>query len=52
VENKNNSPINIRFIAKTLNIRHISQNIRSDVKTSDVTTLFVAVIRGRAAKIL
>jgi len=38
VEN-NNSPLNIRFVAKTSDIRNFSQNIRSDVETSEVTTL-------------
>ena len=33
---KNNSPLNIRFVAKTSDIRNFSQNIRSDVKTSEV----------------
>jgi len=32
VENKNNSPVNIRFVAKTSGIRNLSQNIGSDVK--------------------
>jgi len=36
---KNNSSVNIRSVAKTLNIRNFSQNIRSDVKTSEVTIL-------------
>jgi len=39
VENKSNSPINIRFVAKTSDIRNFSQNIGSDVKISDVATL-------------
>jgi len=39
VEN-NNSPLNIRFVAKTLDIRNFSQNVRSDVKTLEVATLF------------
>jgi len=34
----NNSPVNIRFVAKTSDIRNFSQNIRSDVKTSEVVT--------------
>jgi len=34
VVNKNNSPVNIRFVAKTSDIRNISENIRSDVETS------------------
>jgi len=38
VEN-NNCPLNIRFVAKTSDIRNFSQNIRSDVKTSDAATL-------------
>jgi len=32
-ENKNNIPINIRFVAQTSDIRNLSENIRSDVKT-------------------
>jgi len=38
VVNKNNSAVNIRFVAKT-DIRNFSENIRSDVKTSEVATL-------------
>jgi len=38
VEN-NYYPLNIRFVAKTSDIRNFSQNIRSDVKTSEVATL-------------
>jgi len=38
VEN-NNCPLNIRFVAKTSDIRNFSRNIRSDVKTSEVATL-------------
>jgi len=29
VKSKNNSPVNIRFVAKTSDIRNFSQNIRS-----------------------
>jgi len=43
VEN-NNSPLNIRFVAKTSNIRNFSQNIRPDVKTSKVATLDTALL--------
>jgi len=39
--NKNNSPVNIRFVAKTSDIRNFFENIRSDVKTSKVATLVV-----------
>jgi len=39
VENKNNSSFNIRFVAKTSDIKNFSQNIISDVKTSEVATL-------------
>jgi len=35
----NNSPANIRFVAKISEIRMFSENIRSDVKTSEVATL-------------
>ena len=35
----NNSPANIRFVAKISDIRMFSENIRSDVKTSEVATL-------------
>ena len=31
VENKNNNPVNIRFVAKTSDIRNLSENITSDV---------------------
>jgi len=40
---KNNSSLNIRFVAKTSDIRIFSQNIRSDVKTSEVATLSVTL---------
>ena len=43
VVNKNNSPVNIRFVAKTSDIRNFSENIRSDVKTSEVATLMTTV---------
>jgi len=39
VEKKNNSPVNIRFLAEISDIRHFSQNIRSDVKTSEMATM-------------
>jgi len=39
VEKNNNSPLDIRFVAKTSDIRNFSQNIRSDAKTSEVATL-------------
>ena len=42
VENKNN-PVNIRFVAKISDIRYLSVNIRSDVKTSEVATLIAAL---------
>jgi len=41
-EKKNNSSVNIRFVDKTSDIRNFSQNIKSDVKTSDVATLLAA----------
>jgi len=31
VENKNNNPVNIRFVDKTSDIRNLSENITSDV---------------------
>jgi len=31
MENKNNNPVNIRFVAKTSDIRNVSDNITSDV---------------------
>jgi len=31
VENKINNPVNIRFVAKTSDIRNLSENITSDV---------------------
>jgi len=39
VGNKNNIPVNIRFVAKTSDIINFSENIRSDVKTLEVATL-------------
>jgi len=36
---KNNSLVDIRFVAKTSYIRNFSQNITFDVKTSEVATL-------------
>jgi len=45
VENKNNNPVNIRFVSKTSDIRNSSENIRSDVKTSaEVATLIAATV--------
>jgi len=38
---KSNILVNIRFVAKTSDIRNFSQNIRSDVETSEVATLVV-----------
>jgi len=43
VENKNNSPVNIRFFATISDITNFSQNIRSDVKISELATLLVSV---------
>jgi len=31
VVNKNNNPVNIRFVAKTSDIRHLSENFTTDV---------------------
>jgi len=31
VENKNNNPVNIRFVDKTSDIRNFSENIRQDL---------------------
>jgi len=39
VKNKSNSPVNIRFVAKTSDIMNVSENIRSDVKSSEAATL-------------
>jgi len=39
MENKNINLVNIRFGAKISNIRNFSENIRSDVKTSQVAAL-------------
>jgi len=39
VKSRNNSSVDIRFLTKTADIRNFSQNIRSDVKTSEVATL-------------
>jgi len=38
VENINNSPVNIRFVAKTSHIRNFFENIKSDFETSEVAT--------------
>ena len=43
VENKHNSSVNIRFFAKASDTKNFFQNIRSDVKTSEVATLRVIV---------
>jgi len=40
VENKNNSPVNIKFATKTSDVRNFPQNIRSAVKTLEVATLW------------
>jgi len=39
VVNKSNSPVNIRFVVKTSDIRNFSKNITSDLKTSEVAKL-------------
>jgi len=39
LENKSNNPVNIRFVAKTSDIRNLSENIRFDVKTSEMATM-------------
>jgi len=44
VGNKNNSPVNVRFVAKTSDIRNFSENIRSDVKTSEVATVVKLIV--------
>jgi len=44
VENKNNSPVNMIFFAKASDTRNFFQNIRSDLKISDVATLLVSVM--------
>jgi len=44
---KNNSSDNIRFVAKISDIRNFYQNIRSDVKTSEVATLVRIVPSGK-----
>jgi len=31
VENKNNNPVNIRFVQSTTDIRNLSENITSDI---------------------
>jgi len=38
---KNNSSVDIRFVAKTSDIGNFSQNTTSDVKTSEVATLLL-----------
>jgi len=42
VEIKNNTPVNNIFVAKTSDIRNVSQNMRSDIKTSEMATLLTA----------
>ena len=42
----NNSQLNIRFVAKTSDIKNFSQNIRSAVKTSEVATLDMLIAVG------
>jgi len=37
--------VNIRLVARTSDIRNFSQNIRSDVETSEVATLLVTEIQ-------
>jgi len=39
VADKDNSPVNIKFVVKTSDIRNFSENIRSYVKTSEVAKL-------------
>jgi len=41
---KSNILVNIRFVAKASDIRNNSQNIRSDVETSEVATLMCCTI--------
>ena len=43
MENKNNSSVDIRFLATTSDIKNFSQNARSDVNTSEVATLLTTV---------
>ena len=38
MKNIYNSPVNIRFVAKISDIRNLFENIRFDVKTSEVAT--------------
>jgi len=45
-ENKNNIPVNIRFVSKTSHIRNFSQNIKSDVKASEMATLVITERRS------
>jgi len=41
---RSNILVNIRFVAKTSDIRNFSQNIRSDVKTSEVARLNARIV--------
>jgi len=44
---KSNILVNIRFVAKTSDIRNFSQNFKSDVETSEVATLVsISVVTG------
>jgi len=45
MENINNSPLNIRFVAKTSDIRNLSEHITSDVETSEVAALVGTQLR-------
>jgi len=50
VENINNSPVNIRFVAKSSHIRNFFGNIKSDVKTSEVAT-WLQITRADAFRV-
>jgi len=41
---RSNILVNIRFFAKTSDIRNFSQNIRSDVKTSEMATMNARIV--------
>jgi len=43
VVNKDNNPVSIRFVIEISDIIIFSENIRSDVKTSEGTTLICAL---------
>jgi len=50
--NKKNSAVNLRFVVKTSDIINVSENIRSDVKTSEVVLCWLSPKLTRPLKTL